>query len=47
MSYYEIAIFGGRTESSGISFLNTYPMSSERLETVNQLAVSKNYGAYN
>jgi predicted Zn-dependent protease len=33
--------------SSGISFFNTHPMSSERLETANQLAVSKNYGECN
>jgi predicted Zn-dependent protease len=34
-----------KTNSSGISFLSTHPMSTERLETANQLAISKNYGA--
>jgi len=36
-----------KSDSSGISFFNTHPMSSERLETANQLAVSKNYGECN
>jgi predicted Zn-dependent protease len=36
-----------KSDSSGLSFLNTHPMSSERLETANQLAISKNYGECN
>jgi predicted Zn-dependent protease len=36
-----------KVDSSSISFLSTHPMSSERLETANQLAVSKNYGECN
>jgi Zn-dependent protease with chaperone function len=36
-----------KTNSSGIAFLSTHPMSAERLETANQLALSKNYGECN
>lgn len=36
-----------KVDSSSISFFSTHPTSSERLETANQLAVSKNYGECN
>jgi predicted Zn-dependent protease len=36
-----------KADSSSISFLSTHPMTSERLETANQLAISKSYGECN
>jgi len=33
-----------KSDSSGISFLNTHPMSSERLEAASELAVKNNFG---